>query len=513
MMPATSRDPARATTLGELGLAGGARLVLGPPAEPSERVTSIAVDSRKVMTGAVFVAVPGVKLDGAAFVADAVARGAVAVVATLAGAVRAREAMSSFPVPFIVEENPRALLAQLAAGFYGAQPPVIAAVTGTNGKTSTANFLAQLWQAEGRAAASFGTTGVTGAGFEEPLAMTTPEPVSLHALLARLAGKGCTHAAMEASSHGLAQYRLDGVRISAAGFTNLTRDHLDYHRDAVEYLAAKLRLFTDLLPAGAPAAVNADDPAFPLIADIAAARGLELIPVGRGAAADPGIRILDSQYRADGQRMTFSIGGQRRAAELRLIGGFQAENVALAAAMAIGAGSSADMVCVNLTCLEGVHGRMELVARRTSGAGIYVDYAHTPGALETAIAALRPHCSGRLIVVFGAGGDRDPGKRPLMGQAVAAKADHAIVTDDNPRSEAPGAIRAAVMQGCPEAEEIGDRAEAILAGVDALKAPGDCLLIAGKGHETGQTVGDTVYPFDDAEQARIAVAVLDGGRA
>ncbi len=508
-----SATGSRGTTLGALGLAGEGRLVLGPAAEASEAVSGIAVDSRAVAPGFVFVAVPGEKLDGARFAPDAIEKGAVAVVATLEGAVRIREAMGDYPVPVIVDPDPRARLSCLAAAFHGAQPEVIAAVTGTNGKTSTASFLSQLWAAEGRRAAAFGTTGVVGRGFDEPLKHTTPEPVALHALLARLAAKGCTHAAMEASSHGLVQRRLDGVHLAAAGFTNLTRDHLDYHRDAADYLAAKLRLFSELLPGDGAVAANADDPAYAMVAEIARARGQRLIPVGRAREAEVGLRLVDAQFHGEGQRVVFTWDGQRHAAELGLVGRFQAENALLAAALAIGAGSVPDLVFVNLGALKGVHGRMECVARRDNGAGVYVDYAHTPGALETAIAALRPHCAGRLIVVFGAGGDRDPGKRPEMGRAVAGGADLAIVTDDNPRTEDAAAIRAQVLEGCPEAEEIGDRAEAILAGVDALKEPGDCLLIAGKGHETGQTVGETVYPFDDTEQARIAVAVLDGGGA
>jgi UDP-N-acetylmuramoyl-L-alanyl-D-glutamate--2,6-diaminopimelate ligase len=400
------------------------------------------------------------------------------------------------------------LLARLAARFYDAQPPVIAAVTGTNGKTSTAHFLRQIWAAAGHRAAAFGTTGVAGEGFEELLSHTTPEPIALHALLARLAQKGCTHAAMEASSHGLAQYRLDGVRLTAAALSNVTRDHLDYHASHEAYVAAKLRLFAELLPADGIAVANIDDPVSEQVRAIAAARGFRMISVGRAAGAD--LTILSTRYHPRGQEVQLGWQGAVHRADLALIGEFQADNVALAAGLAIATGVAPRDVFAALPGLTGVRGRMEPVARRSNGATIYVDYAHTPDALATAIDALRPHCLGQLVVVFGAGGDRDPGKRPLMGQAVAERADTAIVTDDNPRSEDPAAIRAAVLEGCPEAHEIGDRAAAILAGVDALKEPGDCLLIAGKGHEPGQEVMGRMLPFDDATQARATVATLDG---
>ena len=389
----------------------------------------------------------------------------------------------------------------------GTSRKTVVAVTGTNGKTSVAHFLRQIWTALGHQAAAFGTTGVEGEGFEEPLAMTTPEPLTLHSLLARLADKGCTHAAMEASSHGLAQHRLDGVQLAAGGLTNITRDHMDYHRDHDDYVGAKLRLFHSVIPPGGSVVVNSDDPVFPLVR--MAAKGRPVLPVGRGGGAM--LRLTKTEFRADGQDIAFVWKNEVYRASLPLVGGFQAENVLLAAGLAIATGSPAEPVFEALNTLTGVRGRMERVAVRANGAAVYVDYSHTPDALATAIAALRPHCAGRLIVVFGAGGDRDPGKRILMGQAVAEHADLGIVTDDNPRTEDPAAIRAAVMLGAPDADEIGDRAEAILAGVDALRAPGDCLLIAGKGHEQGQEIAGQVKPFDDAEQARAAVAVLDSG--
>jgi len=480
----------------------------GPRPDAGQAVAGLAVDSRAVEQGFVFVAIPGTRLDGSSFAQFAVRQGAIAVVATEAGVKTARADVGDLPVPFFVSDAPRAELARLAARFYDAQPPVIVAVTGTNGKTSTAHFLRQIWTAAGRRAAAFGTTGVEGEGFEEPLSHTSPEPITLHALLIRLAEKGCTHAAMEASSHGLAQHRLDGVRLAAAALTNITRDHMDYHASHEDYVAAKLRLFSELLPADAAAVVNADDPVADRVRAVAAKRGLRLVLVGRTAEAD--LAILGTRYHPRGQ--TFELGWQGvvHRAELALIGDFQADNVALAAGLAIATGVAPDAVFAALPGLTGVRGRMEPVARRDNGATVYVDYAHTPDALATAIAALRPHCLGQLVVVFGAGGDRDPGKRPLMGRAAAERADVAIVTDDNPRGEDPAAIRASVLKTCPEAYEISDRAAAILAGVDALKEPGDCLLVAGKGHEQGQEVKGRMLPFDDATQARATVATLDG---
>ncbi|MEM7191169.1 MAG: UDP-N-acetylmuramoyl-L-alanyl-D-glutamate--2,6-diaminopimelate ligase, partial [Pseudomonadota bacterium] len=460
-------------TLAELGLDGLSHA--GPAPAPSTVITGLAVDSREVKEGFLFIAMPGTELDGAAFAQYAVRQGAAAVMVTPEGLETARADIGELPVPFLVHHNPRAELARMAAFWHRAQPEVMVGITGTNGKTSVAHFLRQIWSALGASAATFGTAGVEGPGFEEPLAMTTPEPLSLHALLARLAGNGCNHAAMEASSHGLAQHRVDGVRFAAAALTNITRDHMDYHRDHDDYVAAKLRLFHDLLPPGATAVLNADDPVFPLARMLCGPR--RVIRVGRG---DADLKLMDADYHRDGQRISFEWEMHRFNANLALIGGFQAENALMAAALAIATGARAIDVFACLPNLVGVRGRMERAAERANGAPVYVDYAHTPDALITALAAIRPHVSGRLIVVGGAGGDRDPGKRPLMGRAMAEGADTVIVTDDNPRSEDPAAIRAAVMEGCPEADNIGDRAEAILTGVDALKAPGDCLLIAGK---------------------------------
>ncbi|MBK0399661.1 UDP-N-acetylmuramoyl-L-alanyl-D-glutamate--2,6-diaminopimelate ligase [Limibaculum sp. M0105] len=496
-------------TLGGLGLLG--LPVAGATPDPAAPVAGIAVDSRAVRDGFVFVAVPGVKLDGASFGQFAVRQGALAVVATPAGAEVIRADLGELSVPVFLTEEPRLWLSRLAAAFYARQPEVIAAVTGTNGKTSTAHFLREIWAAAGCRAAAIGTTGVEGDGFAEPGSHTTPEPVSLHALLARLAEKGCTHAVMEASSHGLAQHRLDGVRLTAAALTHITRDHLDYHASFEDYVAAKLRLFGAVLPVGGTAVLNADDPIFREARTLAQSREQRVISTGRSEAAD--LRIAEASYHGGGQSVTFVFQGTRYPVELALVGDFQAENVATAAALALGTGLEARGVFDALPHLTGVRGRMQLAARRANGASVFVDYAHTPDALASALKALRPHCPGNLVVVFGAGGDRDRGKRPLMGQAAAQYADQVIVTDDNPRSEPPAAIRGAVLAGCPDATEIGERAAAILAGVDALRGPGDCLLVAGKGHEQGQEVAGRILPFDDVSQAAASVAALDGAEA
>ncbi|MDT8344614.1 MAG: UDP-N-acetylmuramoyl-L-alanyl-D-glutamate--2,6-diaminopimelate ligase, partial [Thermohalobaculum sp.] len=499
-------DQAARRTLGGLGL--GALPVAGPAPDLAAPVSGIAVDSRAARAGTVFVAVPGVKLDGATFGQFAVRQGAIAVVATADGAEVIRADLGGLPVPVFLTPEPRVWLARLAATFHGRQPGVMAAVTGTNGKTSTAHFLREIWAHAGLAAAAIGTTGVEGAGFAEPGSHTTPEPVALHALLARLADKGCTHAVMEASSHGLAQHRLDGVRLTAAALTHITRDHLDYHASFDDYVAAKLRLFGAVLPEGACAVINADDPVYPRARAVAEARAQRVISTGRAEGAD--LRIAAARFHGAGQRVTFHWAGAAHPVDLGLVGDFQAENVATAAALALGTGLGPGQVFAALPHLTGVRGRMQLAARRANGAAVYVDYAHTPDALASALRALRPHCPGNLIVVFGAGGDRDRGKRPLMGQAAAEHADQVIVTDDNPRSEAPNAIRRAVLAGCPQATEIGDRAAAILAGVDALRGPGDCLLVAGKGHEQGQEVAGRILAFDDVAQAAASVGALDG---
>ena len=470
------------------------------------RITGIALDSRAVKPGHLFAALPGSRLHGAEFIAFALRMEAAAVLTDAAGAGIAADALAARPVPLVVAEDPRQALAFAAALWFEAQPDTMVAVTGTNGKTSVASFTRQIWAALGHEAVNIGTTGIEGA-FAAAGALTTPDTLTLHRLLAEMAGQGVSHAAMEASSHGLDQRRLDAVRLVAAGFTNLTQDHLDYHGSFDAYFAAKAGLFARVLPEEGVAVVNLDDARGPDMAALAHARGQRLIGVGRAEAAD--LRLLAQRAEPTGQILRFAWDGRPHQVRLGLIGGFQAENVLMAAALTIAAGDESERVFATLPRLQTVRGRMQHVATRTNGAPVFVDYAHTPDAVATALAALRPHVLGRLICVLGAGGDRDRTKRPLMGHAAAAHADVVYITDDNPRSEDPAAIRAAILAACPEANEVGDRAEAILRAVDALQ-PGDALIVLGKGHETGQTVGDTVYPFDDAEQASIAVAALDG---
>ncbi len=469
-------------------------------------VTGVVLDSRNVEKGNLFAALPGTRVHGAEFIQYALRMGAGAVLTDRDGAEIARAELDASEAALVVVEDPAAALAHAAALFFGGQPDCMVAVTGTNGKTSVASFTRQIWEALGREAVNIGTTGVEGA-FAAPGLHTTPEPVTLHKVLADMAAGGVTHAAMEASSHGLDQKRMDGVRLAAAAFTNLTQDHLDYHGDMETYFQAKLRLFNDLLTEDGVAVVNMDDSYGARVAEACAARGIEVLGVGQYAEA--ALKITGRRIDETGQDVLFRWQGEARQTRLDLIGAFQAMNVLTAAGLVIAGGEAPDDVFTVLPKLEGVRGRMQLAARRGHGAPIYVDYSHTPDSLEVALKALRPHVLGRLIVVFGAGGDRDKGKRPLMGKAAADYADIAIVTDDNPRSEEPGIIRMEVLAGCPEATEVGDRAEAILRAVDMLE-PGDALLIAGKGHETGQQVGDVIYPFDDVEQASVAVAALEG---
>ena len=469
-------------------------------------VNGLSVDSRAVGRGNLFAALPGSRVHGGEFITYALRQGAAAILTDREGAEIAAGELAAHDVPVVVAEDPRQALSFAAALWFGRQPDVLVAVTGTNGKTSVATFTRQLWEALGFEAANLGTTGIEGA-MSAPLSHTTPEPITLHRWLADLAEAGVTHAAMEASSHGLAQKRIDGVRLGAAAFTNFSQDHLDYHDGFESYFNAKLRLFSEVLSEDGSVVVNLDDARGKDVVEVVERRALDIITVGRKRNA--ALRISGQRFDATGQDLRFDWQGSVHQVRLSLIGGFQAENALSAAALAIATGAEPNEVFRMLATLTTVRGRMELAATRSNGAAIFVDYAHTPDALATALRALRPHVLGRLLVVFGAGGDRDPGKRVLMGQAAARYADAAIVTDDNPRTEDPDAIRAMVRQGCPEAADVGDRAEAILRGVDALNA-GDALLIAGKGHETLQIVGDDAYPFDDAEQASVAVAALDG---
>lgn len=485
-------------TLGELGLAlqgGGAVSVSG-----------LSVDSRAVKPGHLFAALPGTVVHGATFIGQALERGAGAILTDRHGARLAAEALSASDAPVVVAEDPRQTLAYVAALWFGGQPEVVAAVTGTNGKTSVATFARQLWMAMGIEAVNIGTTGVEGC-YSAPLQHTTPEPITLHRILADVEDHGIEHAVMEASSHGLEQRRLDGVRLTAAAFTNFSQDHLDYHEDFQSYFAAKAGLFDRVLPEDGTAVINTDDPMGPEIVEIAQSRGCDILTVGRHASA--ALKLSAQRFDLTGQELRFSWNGEARQVRMPLIGGFQAENALIAAGLTIASGCAPAEVFEALPMLTTVRGRMQLAATRDNGAAVFVDYSHTPAALETALRAMRPHVLGRLVVVFGAGGDRDRGKRNLMGMAADKFADTVIVTDDNPRGEDPAIIRKAILGGAPGAIEIGDRAEAILRAVDMLSA-GDVLLIAGKGHETGQIIGDMTYPFDDVEQASMAVAALDG---
>jgi UDP-N-acetylmuramoyl-L-alanyl-D-glutamate--2,6-diaminopimelate ligase len=466
--------------------------------------TGLTSDSRKVKPGYLFAALAGTKTDGARFLRDAVDRGAVAVL----GAPALADDVAALGVRFIPDENPRLGLARYAAAFFASQPDIVAAVTGTKGKSSIVAFLREIWTALGKPAASLGTVGVIGPNGALPLAHTTPDPVEIHELLARLKKDGVEHLAIEASSHGLDQHRLDGVRIGGCGFTNITRDHMDYHATFDDYLAAKLRLFSQVVQDGGVAVVNADADHAMRFSGAAKSRGLTLITVGEKGET---IRLAAREERGDAQALIIIHAGNTYNVLLPLAGAFQASNALVAAGLAIGLGEDAARVFASLAHLKGAPGRMEKVAFSKDGAPIYVDYAHTPDSLEKVLEALRPHTEGRLHVVFGCGGDRDKGKRPLMGAAAVKLADAVIVTDDNPRSEDAATIRAEILAAAPGATEIGDRGQAIKTAIAAL-APGDVLVIAGKGHETGQYIKGEVHSFSDREQA-VADALILGGRA
>jgi len=479
------------------------RDILPPDAESEHRtadldVGGVTADSRAVKAGDVFVAIAGGKADGLQFVSAAIRAGAVAVIAE-------RPPDTALPpgIAFIRVENARRALALMAGKLYPRQPPIIAAVTGTSGKTSVAAFTRQIWAALGHAAASIGTVGIVSPRGETYGSLTTPDPVALHRSVDALAGDGVTHLAIEASSHGLDQYRLDGLHIAAGAFTNLSRDHLDYHPDLAAYLAAKLRLFKELLQPGGTAVINVDHADAAAVVAAAKARDLRILAVGRNGA---GIRLVNSAIDGYAQLLTLAYGGRDFLVRLPLAGEFQIENALVAAGLAIATGSDPGAVFAALEHLVGATGRLERVGE-SHGAPIFVDYAHKPDALAKALEALRPYASGRLIVVFGAGGDRDRGKRPLMGAIAAAKADRVIVTDDNPRSEDAAAIRAAILAAAPGSTEIGDRQRAIHAAIAELR-PGDVLLIAGKGHETGQIIGDRIVPFSDHQAVAAALKEL-----
>ena len=456
-------------------------------------IAGLTADSRRVEPGFVFAAMQGVVTDGRKFIASAIEAGAVAVLGEDLPPVEGAIAVNV--------DNARLALAEASARFYAQQPETVVAVTGTNGKSSTVDFLRQIWDSAGLGAASMGTLGAIGPNGHIDLGHTTPDPVAIHATLQSLAEDGVSHVAMEASSHGLAQYRLDAVNLAGVAFTNLTQDHLDYHETMDEYRAAKLRLFADLAPKGCPAVVNADSDQRLFFEEAAKAAGLSVVSVGwRGAD----LKIEELMPKATGQRLFLSWRGEKAAIDLPLIGEFQALNALTAAGLALAGGVPLQAVATGMAALKPVKGRLEYVGETGEGAGIFVDYAHTPAGLDVLIRAARPHTAGRLVVVFGCGGDRDRGKRPLMGEVAAKHADVVIVTDDNPRGEDPAFIRSEVLAGVPGGIEIGDRGEAIRQAIKGLRK-GDTLLIAGKGHETGQIIGDTVVPFSDQETALAAL--------
>lgn len=461
-------------------------------------IQALTADSRAVGQGMLFAALPGTKADGAKFIPQAVEAGAAAIL-------MGKQPLPEEPaVPVIRVDDPQHTLAMIAARFYARQPRTVAAVTGTNGKTSVSVFLRQIWERAGHKAASLGTIGLVSPGGAITGTLTTPDPIRLHEIMADLAGDDVTHLSLEASSHGLAQRRLDGVRFAAGGFTNLSRDHLDYHGTLQNYFQAKLRLFDTLLPKGAAVVADADQAEAATVQRIAKERELDYFSVGKEGET---LKVVSVTRMADGVRLLVEAYGEKRYVALPLVGHFQISNALVAACLATATGVEALKALDALADLKGASGRLELVGTHPSGAQVYVDYAHTPDALANALRALRAHATRKLIVVFGAGGDRDPGKRPLMGQAAHENSDRVIVTDDNPRSESPAAIRRAVLGGALEADEIGDRRAAIRTAVASLKE-GDVLLIAGKGHESGQTIGDKVLPFSDQEEARAALKSL-----
>jgi UDP-N-acetylmuramoyl-L-alanyl-D-glutamate--2,6-diaminopimelate ligase len=462
---------------------------------PSDsQVTGFAIDHRKVAPGTIFGAFRGARFNGEDFIEAAVAAGAVAVVA--------RPGTQVEGAPLIEAKEPRREFARLASRFFRPFPQIAAAVTGTNGKTSTVELTRQLWRMDGHHAASIGTLGVTTADDQVTTGLTTPDIVTFLSNVAGLGREGVTHVAFEASSHGLSQYRTEGLPVRAAAFTNFTRDHLEYHGTMEDYFAAKMRLFNEVVDGDGTAVIWADDPKSAEVIERCLARGLAILTVGKGGET---LRLLDRITTQLGQRLIVEADGKTRDINLPLIGAYQAANCLTAAGLVIATGGNIDKTLDDLSRVQPVRGRLERAVITASGAAVYVDYAHTPDGLRAAIEALRPHAKARLITVFGAGGDRDVGKRPEMGQIAAAMSDVAIVTDDNPRSEDPAAIRSAILAGAPGVREIGGRREAIAAAI-AEAGAGDIVLIAGKGHEQGQIVGDRVLPFDDVSVARECAA-------
>jgi UDP-N-acetylmuramoyl-L-alanyl-D-glutamate--2,6-diaminopimelate ligase len=469
------------------------------PAQTME-IRGLSADSRTIAPGYLFAALPGSLHDGRDYIDDAIARGASAILAPSGTTL-------TQPTTLLTDPNPRRRFALLAARFHERQPETVVTVTGTNGKSSVADFTRQIWCRSGLPAASLGTLGLTPPQPNVPASLTTPDPVDLHRCLAALAERGFEHLVMEASSHGLDQFRLDGVKIKAAAFTNLSRDHLDYHGTMDAYWAAKQRLFDELLSDGGTAVLNADTEQFAVLLAAARKRGLATLSYG---VEGSDLRLTSREATAEGQRLTLELLGEPYQVTLPLIGAFQAHNALAALGLAIATGVPADVAAAALGHLNGVPGRLEFVTRTPTGGRVYVDYAHTPDALETVLSAVRPHTKGRLVALFGCGGDRDRGKRPLMGEIAGRLADRAIVTDDNPRGEDPAAIRSEILAAVPEAEEVGERRGAIEAALAGLEQ-GDVLIVAGKGHETGQIVGDRVLPFDDRDAVRAAALRMAGG--
>lgn len=464
------------------------------PNDCDPEISSLCLDSRLVCEGSLFAALPGERVDGRDYIISALAKGASAIL-SLGEHV-------GLAVPYINSDNPRLDFAHMVSKFYAGQPETLVAMTGTNGKSSTVEFLRQIWAYAGLNAACFGTLGITTNAGVTPLSHTTPDTLSLHQTLQSLARDGITHAGMEASSHGLKQYRLDGVKLSAVGFTNLTQDHFDYHPDMEDYFTAKARLFTELAPQSIPAVINVDGEYGQRMAELAQTSGLEVMRVGWSG---DDLRICEITPRSASQSLTLVWDGERINVELPLAGEFQVLNAVSALGLAVKTGVSREIALEAVTHLTGVAGRMEKAGVTANGAPVFIDFAHTPDGLEKLLRGLRPHTMGQVIVVFGCGGDRDPDKRAKMGAIAAKFAEHAIVTDDNPRGEVPAIIRKAVMVGCPDADEIGDRAEAIAHGISLLEK-NDCLVIAGKGHESGQIVGDEIIPFRDVSVAREILA-------
>lgn len=458
-----------------------------PETLSSIEISGLSASSGDVNQGTLFFGLPGTNTDGAVYSAEAGKKGAVAAV------VSESSQLGEIDIPVLRSVNARAALAHASALFYGQQPEIVAAVTGTAGKTSVATFLRQIWEMSGEQAASLGTTGVVAPGREDYGNLTTPDPVSLHSLLSELAENGVTHASMEASSHGLDQHRLDGVVLAVAGFTNLGRDHMDYHDTVDDYLNAKMRLFRDLLGNGKPAVIYADDEFSEKAISAAKEAGCDVCSVGRSGDY---ISLKKVEHRQFSQMVEVQHGGQNYIFDFPLAGDFQIANGLVAAGMAIATGTEPAKVFKALEKLKGASGRLELVGRMKNGAPAYVDYAHKPEALENVLQSLRPFVTGRIVLVFGCGGDRDPGKRPIMGEIAERLADIVIVTDDNPRTEDAASIRAAIMAASKSAFEIGDREEAIRHACNLLEE-GDCLVVAGKGHEQGQIVGDKTLPFSD----------------